>query len=108
MPPVATTNIDLSRHLWEVIPPIMHSIRASIRDFEGSRLTFPQFRVLGFVSLQPCTNKQVADWQGVSLPAMSRMVDSLVRRELLLRTPDKSDRRQVQLQLSKKGKKEFE
>ncbi len=100
-------DLALSGHLLDVMPPIIRSIRAAMRDIKRSNLTVPQFRVLGFVSLQPCTNKQLADWQGVSLPAMSRMVDYLARRGLLLRAPDTVDRRQVQLQLSKKGAAEF-
>ena len=100
-------DLHLSRLLLEVIPPIMRSLRAYVRDIERSTLTVPQFRVLGFVSLQPCNNKQLADWNGVSLPAMSRMVDVLVKRKLLTRTPDTVDRRQVQLRLSKKGEVEF-
>src|SRR5258708_20267385 len=100
-------DLELSRHLLAVIPLIMRSIRAMMRDFEGSNLTVPEFRGLGFVWLQPCNNKQLADWQGVSLPAMSRMVDYLVRRKLLLRTPGTSDRRQIQLRLSRKGDVEF-
>lgn len=74
---------------------------------DGARYTVPQFRVLGFISLQPCTSKQLAEWQGVSLPAMSRMVACLVRRKLLLRKTDLHDGRCVQLQLSTKGKHEF-
>ncbi len=90
------------------MPPIVRAIRETMRNIKDSQLTVPQLRVLGYVSLQPCTNKQLADWQGVSLPAMSRMVDCLVRRELLIRTADTVDRRQVKLQLSKRGKDEFE
>lgn len=78
-----------------------------MRDVKGSAFTVPQFRALGFVSLQACTTKQLADWQGVSLPAMSRMVDHLVRRRLLVHLPDTVDRRQVNLRLSGKGKAEF-
>jgi len=101
-------DLELSKLLIEVIPQIMRSVRSLVRQIEGSTLTVPQFRVLAYVALQPCTNKQLAEWQGVSLPAMSRMVDSLVRRKLLIRTQDRIDRRQVQLQLSRKGKNEFE
>ena len=39
---------------------------------------------------------------------MSRMVDCLVKRELLTRSADTVDRRQVKLQLTKKGREEFE
>ena len=109
MPKLATRkDADLSGLLLDAIPLVLRAIREAMRDRRDSRLTVPQFRVLGFVSLQSCTNKQLADWQGVSLPAISRMVDCLVKRELLIRTADTVDRRQVKLQLTKKGKDEFE
>lgn len=109
MPKLATRkDADLSGLLLDAIPPVLRAIREAMRDVRDSRLTVPQFRVLGFVSLQSCTNKQLADWQGVSLPAMSRMVDCLVKRELLARSADTVDRRQVKLQLTKKGREEFE
>ena len=106
----STTDTDraLSRQLLDTIPHIMRAIRGTLRDVNAASLTVPQFRVLAFVSLQSCTNNQLADWQGVSLPAMSRMVDYLVRRHLLVRIPDRVDRRRVQLRLSKKGRAEFE
>lgn len=105
---IGKVDLELSRLLLDVIPQIMRSIRGSMRDFTASNLTVPQFRALAYVSMQPCTGKQLAEWQGVSLPAISRMVDYLVKRRLLVRTADRADRRQVQLHLSKKGKQEFE
>ncbi len=108
MPPAITkTDLDISGSLLDAMPPVIRAVRAAMRDFKGANLTVPQFRVLGFVSLQPCTSKQLAEWQGVSLPAMSRMVNHLVRRQLIVRTPDISDRRLVQLRLSAKGKNVF-
>jgi DNA-binding MarR family transcriptional regulator len=98
----------LSGLLLDIIPPVVRAVRDAMRTVEGSQLTIPQFRVLGYVSLQSCTNKQIADWHGVSLPAMSRMVDCLVRRGLLIRAVDPADRRQVRLELNKKGREEFE
>ena len=104
---ITKTNLAISSSLLGALPPITRAIRAALRDFEGGRLTALQFRVLGFASLRPCTSKQFAQWQGVSLPAMSRMVNCLVRRRLLVRTPDAFDRRQVQLRLSAQGKDKF-
>jgi DNA-binding MarR family transcriptional regulator len=101
-------DLHISSRLLDALPPVIRAIRAAMIHHEGTRYTVPQFRVLGFVSLQPCTSKQLAEWQGVSLPAMSRMVAYLVRRRLLQRKPDTIDRRCVQLQLSVKGKQEFE
>jgi DNA-binding MarR family transcriptional regulator len=107
--PTALSRTDraLSGNLLDVIPPIIRVVRDAMRDLETQRLTVPQFRVLGFVSLQPCTSKQLAEWHGVSLPAMSRMVGYLVNRKLLLRRPDAVDRRQVQLRLSPQGEVVF-
>jgi DNA-binding MarR family transcriptional regulator len=102
------TDLDISNRLLDALPPVIRAIRTAMIHHDGARFTVPQFRVLGFVSLQPCTSKQLAEWQGVSLPAMSRMVAYLVRRRLLQRKPDMTDRRCVQLQLSAKGKQEFE
>ncbi len=101
------TDQLVSRGLLDVIPPIICVVRTAMRDLKASRLTVPQFRVLGFVSLRPCTSKQLAEWHGVSLPAMSRMVRDLVRRRLLVRRPDTLDRRQVLLRLSPEGEAVF-
>jgi len=98
----------ISSQLLDMLPPVIRAIRSAMAAHAGGHFTVPQFRVLGFVSLQPCTSKQLAEWQGVSLPAMSRMVACLVRRRLLTRTPDANDRRQAQLRLSARGKQEFE
>lgn len=107
MPPTQK-DIEMSSLLLDIIAPIVRVIRACMRDVPGSSLTVPQFRVLGYVSLNPCTKKQLADWQGVTLPAMSRMVDHLARRRFLITRRDTADRRQVQLALSEKGRAEFE
>lgn len=105
---ISKTDLAVTGSLLDALPPVIRAIRAAMRDAEGGALTVPQFRVLGFVSLAPCTNKQLAEWQGVSLAAMSRMVGMLVRRKLLLRVPDPRDRRQAQLRLSKQGEHVFQ
>ena len=107
MPKSTKDDLELSALLLDAIPPLIRAIRAAMRNYRGARFTVPQFRVLGFVSLQPCTGKQIAEWQGVSVPAMSRMVGALVRRGLLRRTPDNADRRQIELRLSQRGQTEF-
>jgi MarR family transcriptional regulator for hemolysin len=100
-------DVELSRLLLQEIPSMMRVIRSMVRTLDQP-LTVPQFRVLNHLSRQACTSKQLADSHGVSVPAMSRMVNLLAGRKLLLRTPDKFDRRQVQLRPSKKGLAELE
>lgn len=71
--------------------------------FSGADITAPQFKVLisiykGFTSPVEISKNLVMD-----AGAMSRMVDRMVKRELILRTPNPQDKRQVILALTDKG-----
>ena len=73
-----------------------------------SALSIPQFRVLVQLSIKPSCNRELAEGIGVSVPAMSRMVEQLVKRGLVARDPNREDRRQVWLRLTPTGQKKFE
>jgi DNA-binding MarR family transcriptional regulator len=78
----------------------------AIRVIDESGLTFIQMKVLMTVvgSLEdPPTLKAVAERLGLSLPSASRAVDWLVKRELIVRTEDPTDRRQRRLTVSDAG-----
>jgi DNA-binding MarR family transcriptional regulator len=78
----------------------------AIRVIDESGLTFIQMKVLMTVvgSLEdPPTLKAVAERLGLSLPSASRAVDWLVKRELVVRTEDPTDRRQRRLTVSDAG-----
>ncbi len=49
------------------------------------------------------TSSQIARFLGVSKPAVSQIIDSMVRTRLVTRKTAKSDRREVNLQLTSKG-----
>jgi len=71
--------------------------------FAGADITAPQFKVLisihkGFTSPVEISKNLVMD-----AGAMSRMVDRMVKRELIIRTPNPQDKRQVILALCDKG-----
>jgi DNA-binding MarR family transcriptional regulator len=77
-----------------------------LRVIDESGLTFIQMKVLMTVvgSLEdPPTLKAVAERLGLSLPSASRAVDWLVKRELVVRTEDPTDRRQRRLTVSDAG-----
>lgn len=97
----------VAKELLEVIPRTMSIIRAELRSVAKLELTIPQFRILAHLSRGPLNNGQLAEIQGVSVAAMSRMVDSLVRRNLIKRASSKSDRRQIQLVLTTNGRRMF-
>ena len=53
------------------------------------------------------TSSQIARFLGVSKPAVSQIVDSMVRARLVARKTAKADRREVNLRLTDKGKSLF-
>lgn len=103
-PPVPEKNQEQRSALFiEVIPHLMRLIRTEMRQVGKSKLTVPQFRLLNKVSKQPMSNHELAEWMGVSAPTMSKMIDSLVNKGLLLRKSEGSDRRAIQVEATKKG-----
>lgn len=63
-------------------------------------------RLLGQRGHQGST--QIARYLGVSKPAVSQIIDSMVREKLVVRTISRHDRRGVELKLSAKGRKAFQ
>ena len=51
------------------------------------------------------TASQLARYLGVSKPAVSQIIDTMLRAKLVLRRPAKEDRREVNLSLTAKGKR---
>ena len=99
---------DLSRLFIELIPRAMWSIRFGMREASGKDLSIPQFRVMAQLWNRARTNGELAEAIGVSVPAMSRMVDGLVEAGYVQRgTQERADRRRVQLGLSPAGKRAF-
>ena len=81
---------------------------AAIRAIDESGLTFTQMKVLmtlaGSGDSAPGL-KPVAEGLGLSLPSVSRAVDGLVKRDLVARTEDPSDRRQRLLTVTAEGER---
>jgi DNA-binding MarR family transcriptional regulator len=79
----------------------------AIRVIDESGLTFIQMKVLmtlaGSLDDAP-TLSPIAEKLGLSLPSASRAVDGLVKRKLVARTEDPTDRRQRRLSLTDSGR----
>ncbi len=97
-------DTELARQLLDVIPTAMRAIRCELRKSAGCDLTIPQIRILIQLARHTATNRQMAEWQSVSAPAMTRMVDGLVQRGLVERLREGADRREVQLRLTPEGR----
>jgi DNA-binding MarR family transcriptional regulator len=87
----------------DVVPLVMRVIRGQMRQHR-SGLTIPQFRTLCYADAYEGTSlSDAADFIGLSLPAMSRLVDGLVEKQLMRRRTCDDDRRQVRLSVTAKG-----
>ncbi len=73
--------------------------------FGGLELTLTQLKVLHHLDRidAPLTVKEAAELVSISLPAASRALDDLVRRELVERHEDPADRRMKRLAITDSG-----
>jgi DNA-binding MarR family transcriptional regulator len=90
---------------WEVIPPAWHKTRTVIRGTADEKfdLTVEQFQVLRRIRKGIASVSAIADDNHTSRSAVSKAVDVLVNRGLILRNQDPNDRRNIPLALTKKG-----
>ena len=93
-----------ARELVEVSIPLNWYIRRKLRAHRRG-LSVPQFRALVLVANQPRTSlSALSDHLEVSLPNASRIVSGLVEKRLLGRAGNASDRRQMSLEITAKGR----
>ncbi len=98
---------SLADQFMSTIPRAMQSIRSEMRSKRLHDLSVPHFRILAKLWRAPANNKTLAEHLGVSVAAMSRMVDSLVNRGLIARSMGEEDRREVKLELTPVGRESF-
>jgi len=91
--------------ILDTVPLIMQFIRVEMRRSRGPGISVPQFRVLAFLDrAEGASLSAAADRVGLSLPAMSRLIDGLVDRDLVQREESPEDRRRITLQLTSLGR----
>jgi DNA-binding MarR family transcriptional regulator len=72
----------------------------------GEEVTLTQYRSLVVLASRgPQSLGALAELLGVTPPTVSRMCDRLVRKQLILRQADPSDRRQIRVALSARGQR---
>jgi len=104
-----TTPEQVASQVFEVVPGVMRSLRAQMREAREGDLSVTQFRVLGFIDRHKGTSlSDVADHIGLSLPSMSKIVDGLVTQRLVGREFDRADRRRMTLTLTPRGRSVLE
>jgi len=95
---------ESARQVLEVVPAVMRGIRALMRESAKRKLSVPQFRTLGFINHhRGASLSDVAEHIGLTLPSMSKLVDGLVERKLIVRSGHADDRRRITLELTSRG-----
>jgi DNA-binding MarR family transcriptional regulator len=91
--------------ILETVPLIMQFIRTEMRRRGSAEISIPHFRVLAFIDRHPGESlSAIAERVGLSLPAMSRLVDGLVEHGFLSRQPSAEDRRFVAISITDVGR----
>jgi len=101
-------SVSLARQILDVLPKGMRNIRNEMRQSANGQLTVAQFRVLVKLAKGPTSHKSVAEWLGITPATLTRMIDTLVERKLVQRQIDPDDRRQTILQVTGRGRKQYE
>ncbi|MYL82144.1 MarR family transcriptional regulator [Desulfovibrio aerotolerans] len=98
-------SLDIcAREMLDVMPLVMQDFRRTMRSQSAPDLRVPELRSLAFLRHNTGSNlTDLAEYIGVSLPSMSKLVDTLTSRGFIERTPDTSDRRRVRLGLTEAG-----
>ena len=101
MPDILNT---CARELMDTAPQVVQTIRVEMRHGRGADLSIPQFRTLRFIQRNPETSlTNLADYLGLALPSASKLVDGLVKQELIVRQESHTDRRRLTLVLTQSG-----
>ena len=92
----------------EAIPSLMCQLRNELTESDAG-LTIAQFRCLKMVQRSADVSLgDLADANGVSPPAMSKLVDGLVEAKLLERQSAEGDRRRLKLSLTPGGRRKLD
>lgn len=99
-----STSLACAKQVVETVPVLMRLIRSGVRS-QGASISLPQLRVLGLLSRQPGASvSDVGIHLDVTTPTASALVDRMVKKSLVQRKEDPSERRRVILTLTAAGK----
>jgi DNA-binding MarR family transcriptional regulator len=105
---VAWDGERTTNELLTILPLLTRIVAEAVRREAGAETTMPQFRALAILADEPQTLSALARRRRVSLQSMGTLVQALVERGWIMRTPDPLDRRQALLALSEMGRTHYE
>ena len=103
--------LDIALSLYEIAGPIFVSLKEEVNPAsekarshpDVKELTFTQLRILLALEYGKDQVGKLARSAKVAQPAMSKIVDHLIRRGFARRAPHPTDRRRIKLSLTPKG-----
>ncbi len=100
---------DCVAQVLATVPMVMRNIRQEMRSHRPTDLSVPQFRAMGLIYRHGGISlSHVADHMGLTLPTVSKMIDTLVKRGLVMRETSSDDRRRLMLRLTEDGSAAYE
>ena len=100
---------QLTQIFLDMVERISTNMRSeSTEVWPDMELTMPQFRTMVLLAQGPQRMGNIAAHLNTSLSSATSMIDRLVGKDLVERTPDASDRRVVACQLTGRGKQEMD
>jgi DNA-binding MarR family transcriptional regulator len=103
MPDSPWTTHELADELLKLMPMLGRLMDIHIRAVAEEETTMRQMSVLFHIEKHRTTTSELAKKGRVSLQAASALVQGLVERGWLVRTPDPNDRRQFWLKITPEG-----
>jgi DNA-binding MarR family transcriptional regulator len=101
---ISSFELESAALLMEVVPRVMQRIRMEMRSHRTPGLSVPELRTLiHLYRNEGASLSEVAEHTGLKLPSMSKTIDALVARKLVIRSALARDRRYVSLKLSAQG-----
>jgi DNA-binding MarR family transcriptional regulator len=99
---------NTAQQVLDVIPLVMRTVRTKLREHRTADINVPQFRAMAYIDRNNGASlSDLATHIGLTLPAMSKLVDGLVNRKLVSRDVHSRDRRKVCLSLTPQGRDEL-
>ncbi len=94
-----------AQQVLDVVPVMMSTIRAYLPERRTSDINLLQFRTMAYLNRnRGASLSDLAAHIGLTPPAMSKLIDGLVDRDLVSRKAHSGDRRRICLSLTTQGR----
>jgi MarR family transcriptional regulator for hemolysin len=87
-------EFELAGFVLDTVPRAMRAVRRQFHSLHETPITLQQMRLLARLRRGFVTTATIAENMGVTLPAITRMVNALEKRALVSRSASAEDRRQ--------------